>query len=501
MDLDKIWVKIRPRQDWEAIDLGFAMGRQWFLPLWRIWLLTALPVCLAIVVLTQWLQLPFWLTAVLIWWFKPLYEPAMVFWMSRALFDERLSLGQVAGNWKIQVRSQLISNLTWRRLTPNRSFLMPVTVLEGLAHRKPAARMEVLAKNQRGGFWLTVGGIHFETILQTSFLILLLILVPEELRWFEIKEVLITDDSFTSWLGAVCGFFAMSIIAPFYVAGGFGLYLTRRTELEAWDIELACRRLLARRATRRRGASRGLASTLLVMVLLSPFQPFKQAEAAEVSRASARQAIDEVLAHKRFGEKISETYWHQIGDDQNQSTDKGWLNRLFDFLFSGDWSTLGTVTEAFIWILVSAVVVLIAYKLATMKGLLGYRETSRVKKRVTPVELFGLEISPESLPDRIAVEAQRLLADGQVRAALSLLYRGTLAKLVNERFIDIPDSATEGECLSLVSAGCEPDESRLFTRLTRAWLLVAYGHRSPSSEDVERLILTWDGVYPDNEPE
>ena len=39
---------------------------------------------------------------------------------------------------------------------------------------------------------------------------------------------------------------AMSLIAPFYVAGGFALYLNRRSELEGWDIEICLRRLLAR---------------------------------------------------------------------------------------------------------------------------------------------------------------------------------------------------------------------------------------------------------------
>ena len=37
--------------------------------------------------------------------------------------------------------------------------------------------------------------------------------------------------------------FAICVVEPLYVAGGFGLYLNRRTELEAWDIEIAFRRI------------------------------------------------------------------------------------------------------------------------------------------------------------------------------------------------------------------------------------------------------------------
>ena len=36
------------------------------------------------------------------------------------------------------------------------------------------------------------------------------------------------------------------VLEPFYIGAGFGLYLNRRTQLEAWDVELAFRRLRER---------------------------------------------------------------------------------------------------------------------------------------------------------------------------------------------------------------------------------------------------------------
>ena len=39
---------------------------------------------------------------------------------------------------------------------------------------------------------------------------------------------------------------AVTAIEPFYVAGGFSLYLNRRTLLEGWDIELELRRCAGR---------------------------------------------------------------------------------------------------------------------------------------------------------------------------------------------------------------------------------------------------------------
>ena len=38
----------------------------------------------------------------------------------------------------------------------------------------------------------------------------------------------------------------MAFIEPFYVGAGFGLYLNRRTQLEAWDLEIAFRRMRKR---------------------------------------------------------------------------------------------------------------------------------------------------------------------------------------------------------------------------------------------------------------
>ena len=39
---------------------------------------------------------------------------------------------------------------------------------------------------------------------------------------------------------------AVAFIEPFYVGAGFGLYLNRRTQLEAWDLEIAFRRMRKR---------------------------------------------------------------------------------------------------------------------------------------------------------------------------------------------------------------------------------------------------------------
>jgi hypothetical protein len=41
---------------------------------------------------------------------------------------------------------------------------------------------------------------------------------------------------------AVAYAFVVAFLEPFYVAAGFAMYLNRRAELEAWDVEQELRR-------------------------------------------------------------------------------------------------------------------------------------------------------------------------------------------------------------------------------------------------------------------
>ena len=53
MDLDRLSAMLRPRNGWESIDLGFALARHWFLPLWLLWWASAAPPMLLALVLLR----------------------------------------------------------------------------------------------------------------------------------------------------------------------------------------------------------------------------------------------------------------------------------------------------------------------------------------------------------------------------------------------------------------------------------------------------------------
>ena len=138
MQLDQMSANIRNRTTWEGVDLGFAMARQWFWPLWRLWWMMALPVTLlALLLLREWPVL----AASVIWWLKPLYEPLLLLWLSRRLFGETLSARETLGQWRRMILPRLFSNLTIRRLSLNRSLYMPVSHLEGLRGKERLKRL------------------------------------------------------------------------------------------------------------------------------------------------------------------------------------------------------------------------------------------------------------------------------------------------------------------------------------------------------------------------
>lgn len=496
MDLAKLEIAMRPRSHWEAIDLGFALARRWFLPLSALWLLTALPSVLLFSLLFS--DNPI-LLAVALWWFKPLYEPALVFWSSRAVFGERLPLKTVRRKWWRIVRPQLLANLSWRRLSPNRSFYMPIALLEGLKGKERKQRIAVLGRRQHAGTWLTIVGFHFETLLEICFILTLYFLIPEELRWFEGSSVLLSPGPIDEWLQLFCWLIAMALIAPFYVVGGFALYLHRRSELEGWDIEINFRRTVESVSAKRRGRRGAVAATMfLLLCLVLPFPD--ESLAAPPGPEQSKQTIEKVLTEPRFGRMEEQTFWRYVGpEEEEKESDSGTLAALLEILsriLKGFFQGIAAFGEIILWLLGALAIAYLLYHFSRNRGWMqAGLAKGRKGKQELPSELFGLDIRPESLPDDIPGEALTAVREGDLRDALSLLYRGTLVLLVTNVQIPIPASATEGECLELVREHRQKNEAEYFQNLTELWLLTAYAHLHPDAQAVERLCNEWRKVY------
>ena len=78
---------------------------------------------------------------------------------------------------------------------------------------------------------------------------------------------------------------------------------------------------------------------------------------------------------------------------------------------------------------------------------------------------------------------------------MSLLYRATLLRYIKRQQIEIPQSATEGECLLLVRAYRPAVESSYFHELTRSWQWLAYAGEALTAEHILKLCHRWPDIY------
>lgn len=263
MRIDALTVVLRPRSSWEAIELGTALVRRHAAAIWRPWFALTLPVLIVANLVAWSVGMPA-LAMLLVWWLKPVFDRIPLFVLSRAVFgevpDTRTTLSSAfAGGFRLHA-----GYLLWRRLTPLRSLVMPIDVLEGGTPAEVAARRRVVAGPVYGVASLAMLVFaNFEGALVIGLAALIFLFVPNEymqvllqLLWRSVREA-------PAWLQVTQGVLAwaaMTVTEPFYVGSGFGLYLNRRTGIEGWDIELAFRRMRAR--------LQGVASVGLLMMLL-----------------------------------------------------------------------------------------------------------------------------------------------------------------------------------------------------------------------------------------
>jgi hypothetical protein len=132
--------------------------------------------------------------------------------------------------------------------------------------------------------------------------------------------------------------------------------------------------------------------------------------------------------------------------------------------------------------------VMVALLAVSARHLVQLRNSNRRLRTASAVShVRDLDVRPESLPEDVGAAAWALWQAGHVKAALSLLYRGALSRLIHRHGVPIQSSSTEGECLQLAKARIAPAAHRYLTQVVRAWEANTYGGRSLSSAMGEAL--------------
>jgi hypothetical protein len=308
-----------------------------------------------------------------------------------------------------------------------------------------------------------------------------------------------------------------------------GVVLARRHRLlEAWDVERVFRR--------RRQRLTGSACALLIgaaLVLapagtpawaqtqdflcpvpeasLSPVDPLSAAPDTPrlmhqtLSSQAAQQSIKNILQQPPFTNLKPVTGWRLAKEESAaRRTATGnphgafieWLERLAN-------STLAfaRILETVLWAVVTALSALVIGRYRAWFAAFVPRRTPRPAgpPHEVPSQLFGLQVSAQTLPDDIAGSAERLWAT-QPREALGLLYRALLSRLLTEYRLPVTSADTEGEILARIGRLGQPALDRFSRALTLHWQNLAYGHQTPPASARSELCDGWRRLFSDEAP-
>jgi hypothetical protein len=242
MQLDSIDLVLRPRTPWEGCDLGTRLLQSRLRWVYSSYLAVALPwfgVALSLSGIAAWLP------ALLIWLSKPWLDRTVLFALSRAMFGQATTPRDV---WRAQRHvwwSTLAVTLTLRRLSMSRSFTQPIVQLEGLSGPPLRARLRQVAERRRlVARAATLAFLVAELALVASLMSLQAWLAPHH-GALQLNSLAPLGGTIEGLIFTIAYAAAVAFVEPFYVAAGFGMYLNRRVELEAWDIEQEFRRAFA----------------------------------------------------------------------------------------------------------------------------------------------------------------------------------------------------------------------------------------------------------------
>lgn len=502
MQLETITANIRSRGPWEAIDLGFAMVRAWWISIYTPLAILMLGLIGALLVVIPYEY--YWLSLLILWWLKPLYHRLILHVISHQVFGESLTWSaSLKALPDLILHTGLLSELTWRRFSLSRGFRLPVWQLERLKGKDRSQRQQLLLGNVHSpAVWLNIAIFNFQIILTFSFLMLIWLFVPEhyaEDLFYKLISNQLTGIGYSVEIIAVLGFvMVMVFLEPYYIAASFSMYLNRRTQLEAWDIELDFRKMAHRLSELQNKLSLLFACAALTLFVsgLTPSPVLADAlnetettlyqEHLSETRFNAEDSarvINEVMQNEHLRQEEITMRWRwKESDDLPELEDQNPFFESFASLFAA-------LIEYSLWILIAvAIIALYRYRDRWLPLLVRLPEE---KETLSPDILFGMDVRKESLPSDVVSSARDLWTQGKVRDALSLLYRCALAQLINHDKLPLEHSHTEGDILAL-SRPVLPDQRQQYLhKLTQSWVKIAYAHEPPSELEMQHLLDHW----------
>ena len=468
MRLDTVTAEIRPRSDWEAVDLGFAMVRRSF---WRCitvwWLALGIPTAIAAVLLWDYPMV----LLVLFWWAKPAGSRLVLFELSRRLFGEEPSWRAV---WREIPRAwtrRFFHRFLWARFSPWLPVTLAVEDLEGLRGKAYQQRCgQVVRRGEGVVMWIYFLADAAAAWLGLGILGLVMMLIPagQDAAWQQAVEswdpnLPMELPLLISRTVVACVMAAVSLTDVFVIGAGFGIYINNRTWIEGWDVELAFKRLAQRLGK-------------VALVVLAFLMMGMSVDAAE-SKPPA-EIISEVKADKVFEV-------HTVTERVPKPKPSAATPLPIELM--------AILMQVFSICAVVLLVGFLGWMIWKNRHVFKLRGAGMKTNNLAPPArvVMGLAVSPDTLPTDVPAAAWLLWQQGHHQEALGLLYRGAISRVIELGRVEIHDSDTEGDCVRRVEQAGATVHPDYFRGITGVWIRLAYAGVSPADAEVQALCQQW----------
>ncbi|MDR1803133.1 MAG: hypothetical protein LBQ94_05945 [Treponema sp.] len=484
---------LRRRSVWEAADSGILLWRSNFACLMLFFAVPVLIVASCLCFLPENL---FFLSSLILWWLKPLFDRLALHVISVRFFasPEDSPFGVPAarrikelsrGLWGTFHRA-LPGDLLWRRFNPGRAAYTAVRVLERVDKKRFQQRKRALVSGGLG-FCTPMGVFCF--ILEGMLLfgeLLFAILISEVL--FPANSLLMqTDTTVLSFFIFAAFCFNYVLVESLYVCMSFGLYINSRVELEGWDLQLLFLKFADTAQVRE--THRSIIKILPIVCLLfsqligSTLQPVYAEEAAEpfpmffpTVSEGALGKLEEILSSDDFGsEKEGWGIRFKFSREEPGAPDLD-----IDSWFHEIRQVFGFILRIVVILALFGALVFSLYWLSRQRrrGLFPLRDTG--KSYANPL------MSGES-PESLFAKAEDFFRKGNLREAWAAWLAGCLGAFTRDHSVSFPVDATEYGCLALAQSalGGKTDG---FGEFVEDWILLAYGGRPPEPGVFEKAL-------------
>ncbi|QQL45694.1 DUF4129 domain-containing protein [Sulfuriroseicoccus oceanibius] len=495
MNLFDINAVMRPRRTLEAVDLGVALVRRFAKPVFGAWALTVLPLWLMMAAVLW--NYPGW-ALFAIWFTKPLMDRVPLYVISRGLFGEVPPIREVVRAFPRMLVRNVFALTIANRMSMCGALLLPVVDLEGAQEKK--ARKERIQAIRRVGSG--AGSVMWVfSLIESSMLIGLLIvgqmLLPEFLAdEFSMGMSLLLEYSDPTMLVpllqvVLVGYIvAVSLVEPFYVGGGFGVYVNVRSIMEGWDIELEFRKLGARLSEQMAPVSKVVGGSRSALIGLFAALLFGLSGVGSGMGQSWDEGEWTARDSKELAQQVSEEDAFEVKTVKIWKPDEPEKRKRESF----DASPLAGLAKVGFWCVVVAVVGFVLWLMiraaARWKG--SVPDVAEPEDRRAVESFLGMPVRPESLPDDVVTEARRLWNEQKFVEAMGLLYRAGIGWMIEQGHVEIRESDTEGDCLRRIESELPGDPRVAFFRsLTNGWMATVYAGLIPEAPEFEQWCDQW----------